>query len=309
MLEISVVQIDRFIHHLQIERRLSPHTTKNYRRDLVYLSSFCDKNGVESWADLNTEQARSYCAALHRNGLSGKSIQRLLSAARSFYRYLLRERAVKHNPLIGVTAPKSPKRLPKTLTVDQASQLMAISSDDPLALRDRAMMELFYSSGLRLSELIGLNRDDVNLQEGIVRVVGKGAKMRAVPVGRYACEAIDHWLAVREQYALLEEPAVFVGRSGRRISPRSVQQRMRYWSRRQALGVVVHPHMLRHSFASHVLESSGDLRAVQELLGHADISTTQIYTHLDYQHLAKVYDAAHPRAKRKPEEGKAEDRR
>ena len=299
MLEQAVQSISRFVSHLQDERRVSPHTVSNYQRDIHCLARFCDARGINCWKDLDADAMRAYCAYLHQQGLSGRSIQRLLSSTRSFFRFLMREQAVVVNPAAGVSAPKASKRLPKTLTVEQASRLMEIPEDGSLALRDRAIMELLYSSGLRLAELIALDVADVDLADASVRVAGKGGKQRVVPVGSRAREAIARWLATRAQYALPEERAMFVGRSGRRISGRSVQQRMQYWALKQEIGVPVHPHMLRHSFASHVLESSGDLRAVQELLGHADISTTQIYTHLDFQHLAKVYDDAHPRAKRK----------
>jgi integrase/recombinase XerC len=238
-------------------------------------------------------------SALHRRGLSGKSIQRALSALRSFYRYLLREKIVTCNPASGVSAPKSARRLPDTLNADQAARLVALEARDPLAVRDRAMLELLYSSGLRLSELVNLNIPELDLSAGSVRVTGKGRKVREVPVGAKARAALRDWLAVRTEFARTEEAAVFVARNGRRLGARAVQQRLRQWAKRQGLEVPVHPHMLRHSFASHVLESSGDLRAVQEMLGHANISTTQIYTHLDFQHLAGVYDKAHPRARRK----------
>lgn len=278
---------------------MSPHTVSNYHRDLLRLSEFCARQRVADWRAFDVHQARAYVAALHRSGLSGRSIQRFLSAARSFYRYLLREKIVTNNPLIGVAAPKSPKRLPKTLSAEQTGALVAIVATDPLSFRDLAILELFYSSGLRLAELVGLDLDAVDLDDATVRVTGKGAKMRVLPVGRFARAALKRWLAVRGQFAAPGEPALFVGRNGARLGARAVQLRLRHWARRQGIDVPVHPHMLRHSFASHLLESSGDLRAVQELLGHADISTTQIYTHLDFQHLAKVYDQAHPRARRK----------
>ncbi|MBI5612577.1 MAG: tyrosine recombinase XerC [Gammaproteobacteria bacterium] len=292
-------EVDRFLQHLRTERRMSPHTVSNYQRDLLRLSAFCAQHGVGDWRAFDVHQARAYVAALRRGGLSGRSIQRLLSAARSFYRYLLREKQVTHNPLIGVTAPKSPKRLPKTLSAEQTGALVGIDATDPLGFRDLAILELFYSSGLRLAELVGLDLDAVDLDDATVRVTGKGGKQRVLPVGRYARAALTRWLAARTQFAAPGEAALFVGRNGARLGARAVQLRLRHWARRQGIEVSVHPHMLRHSFASHLLESSGDLRAVQELLGHADISTTQIYTHLDFQHLAKVYDQAHPRARRK----------
>ncbi len=278
---------------------MSPHTVSNYQRDLLRLSAFCARQRIKDWRAFDVHQARAYVAALHRGGLSGRSIQRFLSAARSFYRYLLREKIVTHNPLVGVSAPKSPKRLPKTLSAEQTEALVAIAATDPLSFRDLAILELFYSSGLRLAELVGLDLDAVDLDDATVRVTGKGAKTRVLPVGRFARAALTRWLAARAQFAAPDQPALFVGRNGARLGARAVQLRLRHWARRQGIDVPVHPHMLRHSFASHLLESSGDLRAVQELLGHADISTTQIYTHLDFQHLAKVYDATHPRARRR----------
>jgi integrase/recombinase XerC len=291
--------LDGFFRHLGDERRLSPLTLTHYRRDLSQCMVYCDGAGVADWKHLNPAEVRGWVSALHRRGLSGKSIQRALSALRSFYRYLLREKIVTCNPASGVSAPKSARRLPDTLNADQAARLVALEARDPLAVRDRAMLELLYSSGLRLSELVNLNIPELDLSAGSVRVTGKGRKVREVPVGAKARAALRDWLAVRTEFARTEEAAVFVARNGRRLGARAVQQRLRQWAKRQGLEVPVHPHMLRHSFASHVLESSGDLRAVQEMLGHANISTTQIYTHLDFQHLAGVYDKAHPRARRK----------
>lgn len=296
MLDVAASQTSEFLQHLQ-NKRMSPQTVKGYGRDLARLSAFCDQGGIAAWQDLDAQKARAYAAGLHHQGLSAKSIQRLLSSARSFYRHLLRAGAAVQNPFAGVSAPRAPKRLPKALSVEQAGLLMELPGDAPIVARDRAIMELFYSSGLRLSELVSLNVEDVDLADATVRVTGKGAKTRVLPVGRHAREAIGEWLALRD--AKSDQRALFTGRAGRRISARSVQARLQYWARRQQLGRPVHPHMLRHSFASHVLESSSDLRAVQELLGHADISTTQVYTHLDFQHLAKVYDQAHPRARKK----------
>jgi integrase/recombinase XerC len=294
-------QTEVFLQYLRNERRASAHTISNYRRDLVRLREFCDKQQVLSWSDIDVHHARSYVSHLHRSGLSGKSIQRMLSAARALFRFLQREQVLTGNPLIGVSAPKSPKRLPKALSADQATQLVTIPTDNPIGLRDRAMLELLYSSGLRLAELVSLDVPDVDLVDDLVRVTGKGAKTRIVPVGAPARDAVRAWLRARATQAAVGERALFIGRNGRRLGARSVQQRLGLWASRQGLATSVHPHMLRHSFASHLLESSGDLRAVQELLGHADISTTQIYTHLDFQHLAKVYDQAHPRARKKPQ--------
>jgi len=279
-------------------RHFSPLTLAAYARDLARLQSFTQTAGVAGWHGLEPEHARAFAAKLHREGLSGKSIQQFLSAARSLFRYLIAEGMTQGNPFVGVRAPKSSRRLPKTLSVDQAAVLLSVKDDNIIALRDRAVLELFYSSGLRLSELTALDLPDLDLRAGSVRVLGKGRKVREVPVGSAAREALAAWLAVRAEFRP-EDAALFINRTGQRLSARAVQARLKHWARVSGLGVPVHPHMLRHSFASHLLESSGDLRAVQELLGHADISTTQVYTHLDFQHLAKVYDAAHPRARKK----------
>jgi integrase/recombinase XerC len=291
--------LEKFLLHLAAERRLSPLTSIHYQRDLTQCMAYCDSTGIADWDGLNTAEVRGWVAAMHRRGLSGKSIQRALSALRSFYRYLLREQAVARNPASGVTAPKSARRLPRTLTTDQAARLMAFDGRDPLVRRDRALLELLYSSGLRLSELVNLDLSELDLSGGLVRVTGKGRKVRDVPVGAKARDALREWLAVRSQFTGPEQPAVFVTLRGKRIGGRAVQNRLRWRAAKQGMEVPVNPHMLRHSFASHVLESSGDLRAVQEMLGHANISTTQIYTHLDFQHLASVYDKAHPRARKK----------
>lgn len=248
---------------------------------------------------MNAHYARRFVGDLRSHGLSSRSIQRALSAARGFYRYLVKQRHARANPFVGITAPKAEKKLPKVLSVDQVNLLVAVKAHDPIAIRDRAMMELFYSSGLRLSELVELDVQRLDLQQGSVRVTGKGNKEREVPVGRLAVSAVKVWLPYRTDIATQEETALFVSTRGKRISTRAVQQRIQHWATRQGLDTGVHPHMLRHSFATHVLESSGELRAVQELLGHASISTTQVYTHLDFQHLAKVYDKAHPRAKKR----------
>lgn len=299
MLPRATQQLDRFFRHLGDERRLSPLTLTHYRRDLSQCMVYCDAAGISDWERLTVAEVRGWVSALHRRGLSGKSIQRALSALRTFYRYLLREQVVSCNPASGVSAPKSTRRLPGTLTADQAARLVSLAARDPLAARDRALLELLYSSGLRLSELVNLNIPELDLTAGSVRVTGKGRKVRDVPVGAKARAALRDWLAVRVQYAVADEPAVFVARNGKRLGARAVQARLRWRARQQGMEVPVHPHMLRHSFASHLLESSGDLRAVQEMLGHANISTTQIYTHLDFQHLAGVYDKAHPRARKK----------
>jgi len=294
--------IERFLNHLQHQRRLSLHTVTNYRRDLQRLHEFADRQQLTEWKQLDAHHVRSYVAWRHRNGLDGRTLQRELSALRSFFNYLIGEGAAEHNPGVDIPAPKSEKRLPNHLNVDQTARLLEINNDDPLAVRDKAIMELFYSSGLRLAELLSLDIDSIDRRDATVQVTGTGAKSRVVPVGRMALAAIDVWLKERSSFAPTEEKALFIGRNGSRLSARSVQQRLRKWAIQQGIDGSVHPHMLRHSFASHLLESSGDLRAVQELLGHADIATTQVYTHLDFQHLAKVYDQAHPRASKRRKE-------
>ncbi len=294
--------LERYFSHLQHERRLSPHTLSNYRRDLTRLTEYCDTAGIGEWDKVDPQAVRTYVAWRHRKGASGRSLQRELSALRGLFNFLLREGVLRNNPGVDIPAPKSEKKLPNALDVDQTTHLVEIEGDGPLVRRDRALMELIYSSGLRLSEAVGLDTDSIDRHDATVRVLGKGSKARVVPVGREALKALAAWLKVRGQLAPLGEKALFVSKQGRRISPRSVQQRMRDWGIKQGIEARVHPHMLRHSFASHILESSGDLRAVQELLGHADIATTQIYTHLDFQHLAKVYDSAHPRARKRRED-------
>ncbi len=275
---------------------MSAHTLDAYRRDLDALAAWAAAQGIADPEALHAEQLRAFIAAEHRRGLSPKSLQRRLSACRSFYRWLLKHGRIAASPAAGLRAPKAPRKLPQVLDVDEAVQLVELPTGAPLGLRDRAMLELFYSSGLRLSELCALRWRDLDLAEGLVTVLGKGAKQRTVPVGSHACRALDDW---RGASGGQPDGAIFPGRGGGPITARAVQIRLRQLAQRQGLFKRVHPHLLRHSFASHVLESSGDLRGVQELLGHADIATTQIYTHLDYQHLAKVYDGAHPRAKRK----------
>ena len=291
--------IDRFIRHLEFERRLSPLTCKNYRRDLETLVDFCDREGVDGWQSLDSEHIRAWSASCFRKGLSARSIQRRLSAARTFFRYLIREKHVSRNPITSVSAPKAKKRLPGNLDADRMARLLDLPGDGPIVDRDRAMLELLYSSGLRLAELVDLDLGDVDLAEATVRVTGKGNKDRIVPVGRHALRALRQWLLTRAELAGAEEKALFVSNRGRRISHRSVQTRVAHWAKRQGIDANVYPHLFRHSFATHVLESSHDLRGVQELLGHANISTTQVYTHLDFQHLAQIYDQTHPRARKK----------
>lgn len=287
----------RFLEHLRNERRLSPATVASYRRDLAALGVWCEKQGISSWDAVDNRHIRAWAAAEHRRGLSAKSIQRGLSASRSFFRYLLRERQVRDNPAGGVSAPRGNKRLPANLDADRMARLLDIEGEGPLVARDRAILELLYSSGLRLAELVGLDTDDVDLADATVRVTGKGRRERVVPVGRLARAALAVWATSRPALAGAREAALFVSRRGTRLSPRSVQQRVKHWARRQGIDVSVYPHLFRHSCATHLLESSHDLRGVQELLGHANIATTQVYTHLDFQHLAQIYDATHPRAR------------
>lgn len=291
--------IDRFLSHLAHERRLSPHTIAAYRHDLLMLAEFCEQRKIARWNALENAHVRAFAAAEHAGGLAPRSIQRRLSAVRTLYEFLQREGHSKLNPAHEVRAPKTKKRLPATLDADQMGRLLAFRVHDSLSARDKAIMELFYSSGLRLAELVGLDLPSIDLADRTVRVEGKGSKTRILPIGRFAIDALRNWLVERRTLTKGEENAVFLGRGGRRLSVRSVQLRVDTWARRQGLGLHVHPHMFRHSFATHLLESSSDLRGVQELLGHADIGTTQIYTHLDFQHLAKVYEAAHPRARRR----------
>jgi integrase/recombinase XerC len=288
-------QVDAWLQRLASERQASAHTVDAYRRDLAKLLRYMAAQDVATFAALDPNRMRAFIAAEHRAGLAAKSLQRLLSSCRSLFRQLIREGALAHDPLAGVRGPKARRKLPQVLDVDEAGALVETDPGGKLAVRDRAMLELFYSSGLRLSELVNLRWIDLDLDGGEVRVLGKGSKTRVVPVGRQAITALR---ALGAAEGMLPDSAIFRGRGGAPINPRTVQLRMN----KLALGLPkhVHPHLLRHTFASHMLESSGDLRAVQELLGHADIATTQIYTHLDFQHLAKVYDAAHPRAKRKP---------
>ena len=284
-----------FLSHLQVERRMSAHTLDAYRRDLDALAAWSDGQGAVI-DTLDSTQLRQFIAAEHRRGLSPTSLQRRLSACRSFYAWLLKHHRIAANPATGLKAPKAPRKLPQVLDADEAVQLVELPTDAPLGLRDRALLELFYSSGLRLSELCALIWRDLDFDTGLVNVLGKGNRERRVPFGSHARTALQGWRA--ESGGVATAP-VFPGRKGGPITQRAVQIRIRQLAQRQGLFKHVHPHMLRHSFASHILESSGDLRGVQELLGHADIATTQIYTHLDFQHLAKVYDAAHPRAKRR----------
>ena len=302
--------IERWLRALAVERRLSAHTERAYRRDLDAFLAFCAARGIASFADVDENHVRVFAALEHRSGLDPRSIQRRLSALRGFFGYLIRESALPRNPAADVRAPKAAKRLPPALDVDRMTRLLEGPAATPpghdagpeagvLMLRDRAIMELFYSSGLRLAELVGLDLGDLDLNDRTVRVLGKGSKTRIVPVGAQALAAVGAWLAARPALAGPDSAALFVGRGGRRLGARAVELRVARWARRQGLDVKAYPHLFRHSFATHLLESSQDLRGVQELLGHANIATTQVYTHLDFQHLARVYDRAHPRARRR----------
>jgi len=286
-----------FFVHLKNERNLSAHTIAAYRRDLICLQDYCVENAIARWQDLRVHNVRRYAAISFSKNLSPRSIQRRLSGARSFMNYMIREGDLKSNPVVGVMAPKAPKRLPDVLDPEQMARLLDIKGDSLADVRDRAIMELLYSSGLRLAELVGLNLGDI-AEDGTVRVTGKGSKERIVPVGQFALTAVAVWQRQRANIADPEEQALFVGPRGKRISPRTVQAMVRRRAIAAGLSKKVYPHLFRHSFATHVLESSSDLRGVQEMLGHADISTTQVYTHLDFQHLAQIYDKAHPRAHR-----------
>ncbi|SFE75113.1 integrase/recombinase XerC [Marinobacter sp. DSM 26671] len=296
-----------FIRHLASEKRHSPRTCDSYQRDLLRLADWLGRSGFVAWQRVTNHDLRRYVATLSREGLSGRSIARHLSATRRFYQFLLREKLASDNPALDIRAPKSGRRLPRVADVDQLNHLLDGQPDDPLEVRDLCMFELMYSSGLRLAELASLDLDTVDLRSGEVRVMGKGGKERLLPVGRKAIAAIQAWLPYRAALANDGEAALFVSQRGERLSHRSIQARLSRWGISRGADQKLHPHLLRHSFASHMLESSGDLRAVQELLGHADIATTQVYTHLDFQHLARVYDQSHPRARRDRYHGKTSD--
>ena len=298
---LNQTYLDGYLAWLRNEKQYSALTAENYARDLGHLFELAAETPL---AQLKIHHIRRFIAQLHSKGLGGRSLARMLSAWRGFFTYLMRDHGLADNPCIGLRAPKSPKTLPQALSPDEAARMVDLPADTPEAIRDKAMFELFYSSGLRLAELVSLDREPMqaDIQSGEVRVTGKGSKTRIVPLGSHASAALRDWLAVRGQLASEHETALFVGQRGSRISPRVVQLRMKQWGVRQGITSNVHPHLLRHSFATHVLQSSGDLRAVQEMLGHASISTTQVYTHLDFQYLSKIYDAAHPRAKKKNQE-------
>ncbi|MCW8195507.1 tyrosine recombinase XerC [Proteobacteria bacterium 005FR1] len=294
--------VDEFLRYLAVERQMSAHTVSNYQRDLRKLLDYAEGAAVSGTRSLQTHHLRHCLAQLHRSGLAPRSLQRWLSACRSFFDFAISRHWMSKDPAAGIQAPKTARPLPKVLDVDQVGQLMTLQGDEFLQVRDRAMLELMYSCGLRLSEMVGLNVRDLDMGGAELRVTGKGSKTRVLPVGRLALTAVKEWLKLRGDGIQGETHAMFVSKRGGRLQARSVQKRFARIGLVQGVDTPVHPHMLRHSFASHILESSGDLRAVQELLGHANLSTTQIYTHLDFQHLAKVYDSAHPRARRRKDE-------
>ena len=289
-----------FLAQLTIEKRASQYTVKSYKRDLNCLSNYCESKSISLWTDLKQTDIRSYMASRHRQGLSSTSLQRELSAIRSFFNFLLKNQLTDNNPVQYIKAPKKPRKLPKTLDVDQIKSLLEAGTNSTIEIRDLAMFELFYSSGIRLSELAQLNLTDIDLTDkSLIVRSGKGGKSRMLPIGSKAVVAINTWLEHRIKSATSTETALFISTRGTRLGQRSIELRLKQWCKKKGIAEHIHPHMLRHSFATHLLESSQDLRAVQELLGHSNISTTQIYTHLDFQHLADVYDKAHPRAKRK----------
>ncbi len=291
--------LQAFMGHVRFERRMSPKTAEAYRRDLGKFIQFATERRIQDWPEVHAEDVRAFVASNHRAGLSGRSLQRALSALRAMFRYLMREGLLENNPAQGVHAPRDGKRLPRGLSPESMATMLDRPPADTLGIRDHAMFELMYSSGLRLSELVGMNVGHLDRADGSARIQGKGGRTRIVPVGQAALRAVDRWLEVRARLEKGGEQALFIGRHGGRLGPRSIQARLKLWAARHGIDPSVHPHMLRHSFATHLLEGSRDLRAVQELLGHAHIGTTQIYTHLDFQHLAQVYDGAHPRAKKR----------
>lgn len=292
-------QISHFLEYLCVEKRASPHTIDNYGRDLAKLRAFADEAHLTTAAQIDSGHIRHWLALLHQRRLSPRSLQRWLSALRSFFAHAGKYQWIKASPVIGISAPKAGRNLPRTLDADAVTRYVEAPDDNWLECRDRAMVELLYASGLRLSELVSLDLTSISMAQGELRVVGKGRKERQLPIGRHAITALGKWLRRRTEVNLIDTEALFVSQRGRRIAPRTVQDRIQRLGVVQGMDQPVHPHMLRHSFASHLLESSGDLRAVQELLGHSNIATTQIYTHLDFQHLAQVYDKAHPRARKK----------
>lgn len=295
--------IQAFLDYLQFERRYSQHTWENYQRDLLQFSQWLSKHTeLKSLNEVAEFSVRQWISQLHREGLKSRSLQRKLSSLRSYYQYQIKHKHISLNPAIDVRAPRDSKPLPKTLDIEQVTQLLNIEGDDFISVRDKAIIELFYSSGLRLAELAGLQMADIDLKAALVTVTGKGNKTRIIPIGAKAIEALTNWLTHRAIVNRRQIDDLFLSRQGTAISHRNIQLRMNHWQKKQGITQSIHPHKLRHSFASHLLQSSGDLRAVQEFLGHSDISSTQVYTHLDYQHLAAVYDKAHPRARGKKKE-------
>ena len=291
-----------FVDQLKYEKRASEYTISSYKRDMQQLSRYCANKAIVHWTDLQQSDIRSHIAGRHRQGISSKSLQRELSAIRSFYNFLLKKGRAASNPAQHVKAPKQSRKLPKTLDVDQVTGMLEAGTSSVLEIRDLAMFELFYSSGLRLGELAALDWTDIDLaDQSLVVRSGKGGKTRVLPIGGKAVGAIENWLQERSKMGANTETALFVSTRGSRLGRRSIELRLAQWCKKKGMDEHIHPHMLRHSFASHLLESSQDLRAVQELLGHSNISTTQIYTHLDFQHLVEVYDKAHPRAQKKSE--------
>ena len=291
---------------MSMAHRLSGNTIRSYHRDLLKLSDHAGRQGIQSWEELTAKHARSFPARLFQQGISGRSIQRALSASRSFFDYLVRRQVLTRNPFAGIPAPRASRKLPENLSVDELNYLLGDRKESELCVRDHAILEVLYSCGLRISELVALDIDAIDINQRQILVTGKGNRQRIVPVGSRAIEAVHKWKALRRQFAKPGERALFVNSRGTRLGARGVQYRLKLWGQRKGLGRRLHPHMLRHSFASHVLESSGDLRAVQDMLGHSDISTTQVYTHLDFQHLVNVYDRAHPRARQRKDESETD---
>ena len=292
--------VQAFIDYLQFERRYSALTVENYQRDLLQFTRWLTDQDPQCKLDETREfQVRQWVAKLHRNGLNSRSLQRKLSSLRSYFRYQIKHKQLSVNPAIDIRAPRESKRLPQTLDIEQVDQLLDIPDNDFIGARDKAILELFYSSGLRLAELASLTLSTIDLNAGLITVIGKGNKTRTIPVGSKAIAALKHWLSFRSLASPSETDSLFLSKQGNAITHRNIQLRVNYWQQQQGVSQRVHPHKLRHSVASHLLQSSGDLRAVQEFLGHSDISSTQVYTHLDYQHLANVYDKAHPRARNK----------
>lgn len=289
-----------FIDYLQFERRYSPLTVENYQRDILQFSQWLIEQDPQATLDSTQEfQVRQWVSKLHRQGLNSRSLQRKLSSLRSYFRYQIKHKLLTVNPAIDIRAPREAKRLPQTLDIEQIDRLLDIPDDGFISARDKAMLELFYSSGLRLAELASVTLANLDLDSALITVIGKGNKTRAVPMGSKAISALNNWLLHRNVANINKDSALFLSKQGKAISHRNIQLRVNYWQQQQGISQRVHPHKLRHSVASHLLQSSGDLRAVQEFLGHSDISSTQVYTHLDYQHLANVYDKAHPRARNK----------